>query len=150
MREIDEKQINCLLANPTILRDILSQLDSPSSRFSLSSLRYVYCAGRIAGRELIDEVTKRLTNLEFLCNSYGTSETLNISMSLVRKQSAGSCIDSVGRPRPLIECKVVNRETGQIEPVNTDGELHVRSFCLMKCYLGDAEKTRQSIDENMW
>ena len=149
MKRIDEKQVNCLLANPTILRDMLSHLDSPSSSSSLTSLRYVYCAGRIAGRDLIEEAMKRL-NLEFLCNSYGTSETLNVSMCLVRKQSIGRAIESVGRPRPLIECKVVNRETGQTEPVNTDGELCVRSFCLMKCYLGDAVKTRACIDDHRW
>ena len=56
---------------------------------------------------------------------------------------------SVGQPNPRTEIKIVD-ENEQVVPVNTCGEIYVKSKCLLKEYYNDLERTRASLTADGW
>ena len=58
--------------------------------------------------------------------------------------------ESIGRPIPFSETKIVDPATGQIVPIDSDGELMLRGPNIMRKYWDEPEKTRESFDENGW
>ena len=59
-------------------------------------------------------------------------------------------VSTVGRPLPEIECKIVDPETGEDLPVNTDGEFVARGYNIMKGYYKMPGATAAAIDEGGW
>jgi fatty-acyl-CoA synthase len=59
-------------------------------------------------------------------------------------------VNTVGRPLPGVECKIVDPETGKDLPDNTDGEFVARGYNIMKGYYKMPEATAAVIDENGW
>ena len=65
-------------------------------------------------------------------------------------KSFRQAFESVGRPIPFTEAKIVDPLTGKIQPLNTDGELMIRGFNIMKGYWDEPELTAKVIDKNGW
>jgi fatty-acyl-CoA synthase len=59
-------------------------------------------------------------------------------------------VQTVGRPLPGIECKIVDPETGRELPDGTDGEFVARGYNIMKGYYKMPEATAAAIDEDGW
>lgn len=55
--------------------------------------------------------------------------------------------ESVGEALPFTQVKIVD-VNNNIVPVNTDGEICVRGFNVMKGYWEEPEKTAETIDRN--
>lgn len=58
--------------------------------------------------------------------------------------------ESIGRPIPFTETKIIDKSTGQIVPLDSDGELCIRGPHIIKEYWDEKEKTNDAIDENGW
>ncbi|XVE85346.1 hypothetical protein DITRI_Ditri17bG0083600 [Diplodiscus trichospermus] len=58
--------------------------------------------------------------------------------------------NSVGFILPNLEIKFIDPDTGRSLPMNTPGELCVRSQCVMQGYYKNKEETNRTIDENGW
>ena len=58
--------------------------------------------------------------------------------------------NSVGKSTPFSECKIVNPETGKIQPIGVEGELYVRGYSVSPGYWNDEAKTKEAFDENGW
>ncbi|KAJ8628822.1 hypothetical protein MRB53_022145 [Persea americana] len=58
--------------------------------------------------------------------------------------------NSVGFILPNLEMKVTDPDTGRSLPVNTPGELCIRSECVMQGYYKNKEETDRTIDSNGW
>ncbi len=56
--------------------------------------------------------------------------------------------ESIGRN--FLETKIIDTTTNEIVPRNTDGEICMRGFSIMKGYYEDEEKTKSTIDKNGW
>lgn len=59
-------------------------------------------------------------------------------------------VNTVGRPLPGIECKIVDPVTGEDLPDNTDGEFVARGYNIMKGYYKMPEATAAAIDKDGW
>jgi len=59
-------------------------------------------------------------------------------------------VNTVGRPLPGIECKIVDPVTGEDLPDNEDGEFVARGYNIMAGYYKMPEATAAVIDENGW
>ncbi|KMZ61702.1 hypothetical protein ZOSMA_506G00010 [Zostera marina] len=57
---------------------------------------------------------------------------------------------SIGRLNPGIEAKIIDPITNAALPVNTHGELVIKSVCIMKGYLGDNKATSECLDSEGW
>ena len=65
------------------------------------------------------------------------------------QRSEKHAFESIGRPIPFVECKIID-SSGKTVPHNTDGEICVRGFNIMKGYWDEPVKTAETIDENGW
>ncbi|HHX18169.1 MAG TPA: AMP-binding protein, partial [Clostridium sp.] len=59
-------------------------------------------------------------------------------------------VSTVGRSLPFIEVKIVDPETNEDLPPNTQGELVIRGYSIMKGYYKMPEATANAIDEGGW
>lgn len=59
-------------------------------------------------------------------------------------------VNTVGRALPGVECKIVNPETNEELPPNTDGEFIARGYNIMKGYYKMPEATAAAIDKDGW
>lgn len=66
------------------------------------------------------------------------------------KQSGNHAFGSVGKLLVGIYGKVVDIESGKSLGPNQRGEIHLKSPCLMKGYIGNPEATSSTIDKNGW
>jgi fatty-acyl-CoA synthase len=66
------------------------------------------------------------------------------------KRSYKHAYESIGRPIPFLECKIVDPKTKEILPLNTNGEVHLRGFNILRSYWNDQKKTDEAIDKNGW
>ena len=97
--------------------------------FDLSSLRYIMWGATPVTAAVADTVTRR-TGVPFV-PAYGTSELPVIACNPV----GAARLDTVGRPVPGVQLRVVDLETGAQSALGMPGEILVRSESLMAGYL---------------
>ncbi|MDW3218591.1 MAG: AMP-binding protein [Acidimicrobiales bacterium] len=117
------------------------QVDS----YDLSSLKQVFSGAAPLGAELANEAGARI-GVEVV-QGYGMTELSPVSHSTVeghgRPGTSGVAISNV-------ECRVVDPETGEDQPVGERGELWVRGPMVMKGYLNNEQATADTIDADGW
>lgn len=57
---------------------------------------------------------------------------------------------TIGRALPGVEVRIVDPETGVVAPLNTVGEIHTRSDCVMLGYFDDHAATQKAITPDGW
>lgn len=103
--------------------------------------------GIAAGSSIPAELMKKLhnvLNLTELTICYGMTETSPVSAMTTTDDPIDKRISTVGRLMPHVEAKVVNpADKSQTLPINTQGELAVTGYLLMKEYWDDPERTAE-------
>ncbi len=113
--------------------------------FDLSKLDVINSGAAPLGEELAKAVEARLGCL--VCQGYGLTETSPVTHS-PRNKSKGYPHASIGPALPNTETKIVDTETGEELGRGEHGELWIRGPQVMKGYLGQAEATAATIDED--
>ena len=87
---------------------------------------------------------------KFLCGIYGSSEALFLTEVIVQGKETLTEY-ACGTPLVLkgLEMKVVD-ENGQTLPVNTRGEIYIKSPGMFKGYLNDPDKTKAVMTPDGW
>jgi len=126
---------------------ILAMSKSPTvENHDLSSLRVLLSAAAPLGGETARDFMKRFPNV--LCKqAWGMSELSPIGTMVPDDDNRSG---SVGPPIASTEAKVVDLKTRKALPPNHDGELLMRGPQVMKGYLNEPEKTKESIDSEGW
>lgn len=102
--------------------------------------------------DLIERIKNELKDLMAVNIVFATTEC-NVVAGYVlplhnfSSEKFNSCI---GQPYPFVECKIVDPATGRIQPLNVEGELHVKSPSITAGYWNDPEMTRKSKDIFGW
>jgi fatty-acyl-CoA synthase len=78
------------------------------------------------------------------------TETSPVSTQTRRDDSLDRRVETVGRPGPHIEVKIVDPETGVTVARGEPGEFCTRGYSVMLGYWNDAERTAESIDAARW
>jgi long-chain acyl-CoA synthetase len=127
LRHIENDRITVEMAVAPIALAIAShpQLES----FDLSSLRFIMWGATPVSASIAEAVTER-TGVGWL-PAYGTTELPVIACNPV----AGPRLDSVGRPVPGVDVRVVSLESGEPVRPGEVGEIQARSESLMAGYL---------------
>ncbi|XP_072022834.1 medium-chain acyl-CoA ligase ACSF2, mitochondrial-like isoform X3 [Amphiura filiformis] len=115
------------------------------SDYDFSSLDIV----NIGGSVIPFEMRRKLENIcKYVVPSYGMTEVMLTHLSHPNdpeeKLKAGALYPIGGT-----ETKIVN-DNGFIVPVNTIGELHIRTYSAFLYYVGEEKKTREMKDGNGW
>ncbi|MEZ5244484.1 MAG: AMP-binding protein [Acidimicrobiales bacterium] len=113
--------------------------------YDLSSLKQVFSGAAPLGAELANEAGARI-GVEVI-QGYGMTELSPVTHSTVEGQgrpgTSGVAISNV-------ECRIVDPESGEDQPVGERGELWVRGPMVMTGYLNNPEATAATIDEDGW
>jgi fatty-acyl-CoA synthase len=153
LKAIEKRKCTSLVAGPKFLFDMLSAPDL-LAKHDTSSLRYIRCGGQIVSIQLVRSAFAKWPTLKYFLIVFGMTEMLNASAMRIdnpHQQLASRYTSvSIGKPLPFFEFKIVEPASGRCVPVNTIGELYVRSYSTFIGYWDDEKKTREAIDEDKW
>uniref|UniRef100_A0A1I7U7V2 4-coumarate--CoA ligase n=1 Tax=Caenorhabditis tropicalis TaxID=1561998 RepID=A0A1I7U7V2_9PELO len=112
-------------------------------QFDLSSIQLIRTGAAPAGKDLIEGLMKKYTNLKYIQQGYGMTECTMASHlpDLNNDQPFGS----VGKLSSNLLMKIVEPGTDKEQPVNQRGEICVRGPTVMLGYLGRPEATASTI-----
>lgn len=129
---------------PTMWHDILSSPLLTGQHCRRLCVRSVGLGGSSVAPALVQELQQRLGAH---CGiGYGQSESPIITATLPG-DSLEAITQTVGRPLPHVELKIVDPVSGAIQPCGEPGEICVRSPVLMECYWNDPAATAATIDD---
>lgn len=111
--------------------------------YDLSSLRYIMWGATPVNTHVAQAVTRR-TGVRWL-PAYGTTELPVITCNPIEDAR----LDTVGRPVPGVELRVVSLESGEPAGPGEVGEIQARSASLMAGYL-PAEATEEAIRDGWY
>ena len=120
-------------------------------KYDLSSLENGILGGSTVPADLLNKM-KLILKLKDVIVGYGMTETSfahTVTTYMDKHKSYKHAYESIGRPLPFTETKIINPTTGHTLPLNTDGELCIRGPHIIKEYWDDKEKTAATI-KNGW
>ncbi len=117
--------------------------------FDLSSLRTGIMAGSTPPIEVMKKVVKDMYMSE-ITSVYGLTEGSPGFTQTSVDDPLEKRVETVGKPLPACEVKIVDPETGETLGPGETGEICCRGYNVMKGYYKMPEKTREVIDEDGW
>ncbi|KAE9547816.1 hypothetical protein FO519_008969, partial [Halicephalobus sp. NKZ332] len=117
-------------------------------KFDLSSLEAVLCGAAPVGKDLCNEVKKRLPSVKHVLQGFGMTEVAMVAN--IGSIKTKTPIESVGLLLNGYELKVVDPDTKEALGTNKKGELWYRSDQIMRGYLNRPEETAATIDSEGW
>lgn len=134
------------LAVPTML---IGLLEHPArTQRDLSSLRTMVTGGASVSAELVRRV-KSTFGCRFTI-TFGQTETSGPAIQTSVRDSEVDQAETIGRPLPSMEARIVDLTSGKPVPFGTQGEIHMRGPLVMLEYFDRPEDTAQTIDSDGW
>ncbi len=144
---VEKERCTALHGVPTMFAAEIGHPDFP--KFDLSSLRTGIMAGAPCPIELMKKVND-LMHMGEVCIACGQTELSPVDTITRPDDSMEHRTETVGRPMPHVEVKIIDPETGKIVPVGVQGEICARGYLVMKEYYKNPEATAKQIDANGW
>jgi long-chain acyl-CoA synthetase len=129
LRHVESDRITIEMAVAPIALALAAHPDLES--YDLSSLRYVMWCATPVTRSVAEAVTERV-GVRWV-TAYGASELPVIACSPIDEV----CLDTVGKPVPGVDVRIVSLDDGAPLGPGEDGEIQVRSDSVMAGYLPD-------------
>ena len=131
---------------PTMLIALLEHPDF--GRRDLSCLRYVLSGGATVPADLVRRVEATL-DIPLLI-TYGQTEA-SCAITMTRPDdSPDDRAETLGRPLPSTELRIVDPATGTTVAPGVVGEICTRGYHVMQAYLHNPDATRAAIDRDGW
>ena len=147
MSNVEKERCTAIYGVPTMFITLLEQ--KSFDKFDLSSLRTGIMAGSPCPIKTMVEVIERMHASEItIC--YGLTETSPVVAQTTGADSLQKRTETVGRPMPGVELKVVDPETGRDLPQGEIGEVVVRGYVNMRGYYNMPQATEEIVDEEGW
>ncbi len=144
---IEQHRATVIYGVPTMF---IAQLQHSSfDQHDLSSLRTGIMAGSPCPIEVMREVIDRMGAREITI-AYGQTEASPVITQTRTDDPIEVRVETVGRPLPGVEVKIIDPQTGVTLPVGKQGELCARGHVVMLGYYKDPEATAKAIDREGW
>ena len=144
---IDQEHCTAVHGVPTMF---IAELEHPDfHRFDHSSLRTGIMAGAPCPPELVRQVMEDMGCKEILIG-YGQTEASPITHLTRPEDSFERRIGTVGTNLPHQECKIIDVQSGAVQPIGQQGEVCFRGYHVMRGYYGQEKATHEAIDEAGW
>jgi fatty-acyl-CoA synthase len=144
---VQAERCTSLYGVPTMF---IAELGLPDfADFDLSTLR----TGIMAGSPCPVEVMKRVVsemNMTEVTICYGMTETSPVSTQTTADDDMERRVSTVGKVHPHVEIKIIDPETGIVQPRGVPGELCTRGYSVMLGYWNQPDKTAEAIDQGRW
>ncbi len=146
MRQIEQDRVTMLPGAPTIYQSLLAH---PSrDQYDLSSLRLAVTGAAPVPVELVNRMRNELA-FEVVVTAYGLTETCG-TVTICRPDDAAEVISGTsGTAMEGVEVRTVDHN-GDDVAAGEPGEIWVRGYNVMQCYLDNPEATAESITEAGW
>ncbi|WP_426707603.1 AMP-binding protein [Corynebacterium auriscanis] len=150
LEAVHHGEATSLYGVPTMFIAELQELENMGeNKLDLSTLRTGIMAGTSCPTKTMREVID-IMGMEEVGICYGMTETSPVSIQTLPDDPLDKRVETVGRPGPHIEVKIINPESGDILPRGQQGEICVRGYSVMKGYWDMPVKTAEAIDEDGW
>lgn len=147
LETVERERCTGLQGVPTMFISELSLDSFPS--YDLSSLRTGIMAGSPCPVEVMKKVMDQMGMKEItIC--YGQTESSPVITQTTVTDSIERKVETVGRPHPHVEVKIINPVTGEESPLFEQGELCTRGYLVMKGYYNMPDATNDAIDGEGW
>jgi fatty-acyl-CoA synthase len=144
---VERERATALYGVPTMF---ISQLQDPSlAGRKFPALRTGIMAGSPCPIEVMRQVGERLGATQMTI-AYGQTEASPVVTQTRTDDPIELRVETVGRPLPGVEVKIVDPATGQTLGDNQQGELCSRGHVVMLGYYNNPEATAAAIDQDGW
>jgi HIP---CoA ligase len=146
MKRIPEERISMLPGPPAIYQTILNAPDL--EQWDLSSLRLSVTGAAAIPVEMIVRM-REVLGFEKVVTGYGLTESSGMATMCRHDDDPEIIANTSGRAIDDVEVRVVDPDGNEV-PRGEPGEIVIRGYNVMKGYLGDPEKTAETIDQDGW
>jgi fatty-acyl-CoA synthase len=142
LKAVEQERCTALQGVPTMF---IAELQHPNfTHYDVSSLRTGIMAGAACPIEvMVDAMSKMYLQQITIC--YGLTETSPVLTQTRRNDPVQKRVETVGKPLPGVDVKVVDPETGEDLAPGNPGELIARGYGVMKGYYKMQDKTDEVI-----
>lgn len=144
---INREKITCFHGVPTMFIAMLGHEDFDKTDFSY--MRTGIMAGSPCPIKTMEEVIEKM-NMSEICITYGQTEASPATTMSKTTDSIEQRVNTVGGAIFGVECRIVDPETNEELPDDTDGEFVARGYNIMKGYYKMPEATAAAIDSEGW
>ena len=144
---INQEKITAFHGVPTMFIAMLEHENFDKTDFS--HMRTGIMAGSPCPIKVMEEVIEKM-HMPEICITYGQTEASPATTMSKTSDSIETRVNTVGGPIFGVECKIVDPETGEELPDETDGEFCARGYNIMKGYYKMPEATAAAIDSDGW
>lgn len=147
LQAIERERATAIYGVPTMFIAQLQHEDFP--RANLSSLRTGIMAGSPCPIEVMRQVIEQMGVREITI-AYGQTEASPVVTQTRTDDPVELRVETVGRPLPGVEVKIVDTASGRELGDNEQGELCARGHGVMLGYYKNPEATAAAIDRDGW
>ncbi|MDR0875689.1 MAG: AMP-binding protein, partial [Clostridiales Family XIII bacterium] len=144
---INQEKITAFHGVPTMFIAMLEHEDFESTDFS--HMRTGIMAGSPCPIKVMEDVVEKM-NMHEITIVFGQTESSPGCTQSRADDSVEWRVNTVGRPLPGVECRVVDPETNETLGVNQIGEFVARGYNIMKGYYKMPAATAAVIDKDGW
>ncbi len=141
MQLIQDEHVTVWATVPTMVWRVVEHPERHA--YDLSSITSVAYGGSPSAAELQRRVQETFPNVTTLGNAYGLTESSSVATVISGREFLDRP-DSVGRPMPVVDIKVVD-DAGREVPVGHPGEVLIRGPIIMPGYWGKPEATATTV-----
>lgn len=147
MQTVQDERCTSLYGVPLMF---IAELNHPDfGNYDFSSLRTGIMAGATCPESTMRDIREKM-NMKEVGICYGMTETSPVSTQTFIDDDDQKRCATVGKVHPHLEIKIIDPETGQIQPRNVQGELCTRGYSVMLKYWNNPEATAKVIDDGRW
>ncbi len=147
MASVEQEGCTALYGVPTMF---IAVLEHPMfNKFDFSTLRTGIMAGSNCPVHVMEQVIDKM-NMTDITICYGLTEASPVMTYTRIDDDIRVRVETVGRPLPHIDVKVIDIETGDELPAGAQGEVCCRGYSIMKGYYNNPEATAEAIDKDGW
>jgi fatty-acyl-CoA synthase len=143
---IESERADILLGVPTML--VAMEESAGFASRDLSSLRTVQTGGANVPAALVRRYDRLAS--EGFNTVYGLTESSPIITQTSLDDADEDKFTTVGTPLPQTDVKIIDPDSGTIQPVGVSGELCTRGYHVMKEYFDMPEQTAEALDADGW
>jgi long-chain acyl-CoA synthetase len=143
MQLIQDEKITVWATVPTMVWRVVEHPDRHA--YDLSSVTSVAYGGSPSAGELQRRVQETFPKVTTMGNAYGLTESSSVA-TVISGQDFLDRPDSVGRPMPVVDLRVVDGSGRDVPPGGT-GEIWIKGPIIMPGYWGKPEATAETVTD---
>lgn len=147
MTSIETEKCTALYGVPTMFIAVLEH--RMFAKFDYSSLRTGIMAGSPCPIKVMRQVIDMM-NMKDITICYGLTEASPVITQTRTDDHISKRVETVGRPMPEIEVRLIDPGTGEPVDAGVQGEVCCRGYNVMKGYYNMPEETTGTIDADGW